>query len=245
MAEVVPAEQLRFLFLRPRPNHAIDFDPDGTDQIPRLFDGFDTFAAATAGRPVKGDLPPGYDATFRYSLLDPEADVAAEAAAFRPTFSHLAMLVQIPGVKVVDRVAAEKGSALNPREAAILDERQAAARAWLEAYAPERVVIRVHDTLPDSGQDLDPAQRSFLEAFAASITADLPDSGDAWQNGIFSTAATIGLPTGRAFDAIYRVFLDRTNGPRAGWLLASLDPAFVIERLREAARSPVASGGGA
>jgi lysyl-tRNA synthetase class 1 len=245
IAEVVPPEQLRFLFLRPRPNHAIDFDPDGTDQIPRLFDGFDTFAAATAGRPVKGDLPPGYDATFRYSLLDPEADVAAEAAAFRPTFSHLAMLVQIPGVKVVDRVAAEKGSALNPREAAILDEREAAARAWLEAYAPERVVIRVHDTLPDSGQDLDPAQRSFLEAFAASITADLPDSGDAWQNGIFSTAATIGLPTGRAFDAIYRVFLDRTNGPRAGWLLASLDPAFVIERLREAARSPVASGGGA
>ena len=51
IAEVVPAEQLRFLFLRPRPNHAIDFDPEGTDQIPRLFDEFDKFAAATAGRP--------------------------------------------------------------------------------------------------------------------------------------------------------------------------------------------------
>ena len=29
IADVVPPEQLRFLFLRPRPNQAIEFDPDG------------------------------------------------------------------------------------------------------------------------------------------------------------------------------------------------------------------------
>ena len=81
IAEVVPPEQLRFLFLRPRPNHAIDFDPEGTDAIPRLFDEFDKFAAATAGREVRGELPPGYAATFRYSLVDPAADVAVEADA--------------------------------------------------------------------------------------------------------------------------------------------------------------------
>src|ERR1043165_6474374 len=38
IAEVIPPEQLRFLFLRPRPNQAIDFDPEGTDAVPRLFD---------------------------------------------------------------------------------------------------------------------------------------------------------------------------------------------------------------
>src|SRR6266496_2201340 len=58
IAEVVPPEQLRFLFLRPRPNSVIEFDPDGTDAIPRLFDEFDRAADATAGRPVKGTLPP-------------------------------------------------------------------------------------------------------------------------------------------------------------------------------------------
>ncbi|MGK2852411.1 MAG: lysine--tRNA ligase, partial [Candidatus Limnocylindrales bacterium] len=137
IAEVVPPEQLRFLFLRPRPNQAIDFDPDGTDAIPRLFDEFDKFAAATAGREVKGELPPGYEASFRYALLDPAADVAAEAAAFRPAFSHLALLVQIPGVDVAARIAAEKGSALTAREAAILEVRIAAARAWLDTYAPD------------------------------------------------------------------------------------------------------------
>jgi lysyl-tRNA synthetase class I len=37
-----------------------------------------------------------------------------------------------------------------------------------------------------------------------------------------------------AFAALYLAFLGRPNGPRAGWLLASLDRDFVIERLRQA-----------
>ena len=121
IAEVIPPEQLRFLFLRPRPNQAIEFDPDGTDAVPRLFDEFDRFAAATAGREVRGEISPGYEATFRYSLLDPNADVATEAAAFRPAFAHLALLVQIPGVDVAARIEAEKGSPLTEREVAVLD----------------------------------------------------------------------------------------------------------------------------
>jgi lysyl-tRNA synthetase class 1 len=245
IAEVVPPEQLRFLFLRPRPNHAIDFDPDGTDQIPRLFDAFDTFAAASAGREVKGELPPGHAATFRYSLLDPAADVDAEAAAFRPAFGHLAMLVQIPGVDVAERAAAEKGSALTPREVAMLAEREAAARGWLSVYAPDRAVIRVHDAVPDAVLELDDMQRAYLGALAIAVATSMPEAGDGWQNAIFAVAGETGLPAGRAFDAIYRAFLGRANGPRAGWLLASLAPSFVIERLRQAAAPGAAPVGGA
>ena len=63
----------------------------------------------------------------------------------------------------------------------------------------------------------------------------MPRSGDAWQTLIFRTATTAELPAGRAFGALYAAFLGRINGPRAGWLLASLEPAFVVERLRGAA----------
>ena len=41
---------------------------------------------------------------------------------------------------------------------------------------------------------------------------------------------------GVAFAALYLAFMGRTNGPRAGWLLASLEPDFVISRLEEASR---------
>jgi lysyl-tRNA synthetase class 1 len=248
IVEVVPPEQLRLLFLRPKPNTAIEFEPEGTDAIPRLFDEFDRLAAATAGREVKGELPPGYGAMFRYSLVDPGADVATEAARFRPAFSHLAMLAQVPGVDIVGRVRDEKGSDLDAAELLILQERLRSARAWLETYAPERARMEVRMSLPDEAAALDDAQRSFLETLAARAgqAADVPSAasqpairgGDAWQAAIFETASERELPAAEAFEALYLAFLGRPNGPRAGWLLAGLDPAFVIARLREAAHVP-------
>jgi lysyl-tRNA synthetase, class I len=237
IVEVIPPEQLRFFFLRPKPNTAVDFEPNQTDAVPRLFDEFDRFAAATAGKEVRGEIAPGFEGTFRYALLDPIADIRVEAALFRPAFSHLALLVQIPNVDVRGRVEAEKGSELTGREAAILDERVRAARAWLAAYAPERGVVGVRPELPaESVAELDDSQRGYLGALAdAALSTDPPPaSGEAWQDLIFSVAAEAGLPNGRAFAALYATFLGRTNGPRAGWLLASLDPDFVTQRLRDA-----------
>ena len=235
IAEVIPPEQLRFLFLRPRPNQAIEFDPEGTDAIPRLFDEFDRFAAATSGREVKGELPPGYEATFRFALLNPAADVALEAAAFRPAFAHLALLLQIPGVEVRDRMGAEKGSALSERERAILEERVASARAWLDTYAPESARLAVRESLPADASSLDDDQRGFLARLAEEAGETVPASGDSWQASIFAAAKEAGLAAGRAFAALYLAFLGRPNGPRAGWLLAGLEPTFVLRRLREAA----------
>jgi lysyl-tRNA synthetase class 1 len=243
IAEVIPPEQLRFFFLRPKPNQAVEFDPDGTDAIPRLFDEFDRFAAATAGREVRGEIAPGYEGTFRYSLLDPAADVAAEAAAFRPAFAHLALLLQIPGVDLRARVEAEKGGALTEREVETLEERVRAARAWLDTYAPERARLTIRrDRLPSEAASLEAAQRAYLLALATAADSARPASGNAWQNEIFSVATDQGVEPKSAFGAIYLAFLGRPNGPRAGWLLASLEHDFVIERLREAAGDTVAAG---
>jgi lysyl-tRNA synthetase class 1 len=234
IVEVVPPEQLRLLFLRPRPQSAIEFDPEGTDAIPRLFDEFDRLAAATAGREVKGSLPPSPESVFRYSLKAPDADVAVEAAAYRPSFSHVATLVQVKPVEPA-LFAADKGAPLSQREVEIADERIGAAHRWLAAYAPEsfRIVVR-REGLPEMAADLEPEQRAYLGALADAVERVRPAAGDAWQALIFSVAAERGLPNARAFTAIYLAFLGRSNGPRAGWLLAGLEEAFVLDRLREA-----------
>ncbi len=245
IAEVIPPEQLRFLFLRPRPNQAIEFDPDGTDAVPRLFDEFDKFAAATAGREVKGEIAPGYEATFRYSLLDPNADVQAAAALFRPAFAHLALLVQIPGVDVAARVETEKGTQLTEPEVAILRERVAAAHAWLKAYAPESAKIAIQDELPAAASELTDDMRRYLRAVAIAAET-LPEypGGAQWQNLLFDAASGLGMRTNRdSFAAIYRAFIGRENGPRAGWLLASLDKDFVVRRLLEGADATPATNG--
>src|SRR6478736_4632767 len=246
IAEVIPPEQLRFLFLRPRPNQAIEFDPEGTDAVPRLFDEFDKFAAATAGREVKGEIAPGYEATFRYSLLDPNADVPAAAALFRPAFAHLALLEQIPGVDVAARVETEKGTQLTEPELAILRERASAAHAWLKAYAPESARIAIQDELPAAASEMTDDMRRYLRAVAIAAET-LPEypGGAQWQNLLFKAAVGLGMRTNRqSFAAIYLAFIGRENGPRAGWLLASLDKDFVVRRLLEAADATPATIGG-
>jgi len=235
MAEVLPPEPLRLLLLRPRPNQAIEFDPDGTDAIPRLFDELDRLAAAVAGRPYRGELPSDPERLFGYVLLagTPPAEAAA---AYRPAFAHLALLAQIPGVEIAARVAEEKGAPLTPTEELTLAERLAAARAWLDAYAPESAVVRVHhDALPAEAAALGEDQRVFLGGLAIAAEKERPGGGDAWQTLLFRVAGDAALPAGRAFGAIYVAFLGRPNGPRAGWLLASLESSFVIARLRAAA----------
>ena len=235
MAEVLPPELLRFLFLRYRPGHAIDFDPAG-DTIPRLLGEFDRVAAATAGHQVKGELPPDHDRIFALSLLDPDADPGAEAARFRPDFSQVAMLVQVPGIDVEERIAAEKGAPLDLAERVILADRVHAAQAWLDSYAPDHSRIAVRDELPaEARHALAEEQRTFLGALAQSAEVARPGSGEAWQDLIFRVAEEAALPPGRAFAAIYLAFLGRTNGPRAGWLLAALEREFTAERLRLAA----------
>jgi lysyl-tRNA synthetase class 1 len=238
IADVIPPDQLRFLFVRSKPQQVIDFEPAGTDAIPRLFDDFDRYADATAGRPYRGELAPGYDSIFRYSLRDAEADAVAEAGRFRLPFAHLATLIQVPGVAIGEQARAEKGAELEPREVAILDERVEAANRWLASYAPDAAVIRVAPALPKSAEDLSIEQCRYLRGLATAAEGAAPRSGEAWQTAIFSQVEQSGIPAKLAFEAIYRAFLDRSNGPRAGWLLASLEPRFVVSRLIEAAGDP-------
>ena len=55
-----------------------------------------------------------------------------EAARFRPPFAHLALLLQVPGPDIMDRLAAEKGAPLDDAEQDVALERIAAAEKWLE-----------------------------------------------------------------------------------------------------------------
>jgi lysyl-tRNA synthetase class 1 len=236
IAALLPPTILRFLFLRYRPNHAINFDPSG-DTIPRLFDEFDRFADSVAGKPVRGELPPDADRIFALSLADPDADPAEEAKRFRPPFGHLALLLQVPGPDVMERLEAEKGSALDDAESRVALERISAAEAWLRDFAPVDARLQIqYDALPTSAADLSEAQRSYLATLAEAVEREDPHTGEAWQELIFRKSQELEMKAGEAFGALYRAFLDRPNGPRAGWLLASLDRSFVVGRLKEASR---------
>ena len=242
MAEVLPPELLRFLFLRHRPSRAIEFDPEG-DTIPRLFDEFDRIADAVAGRPTRGELPPDPERIFRVSLVSTGSSPEEEARRYRPPFAHLALLLQVPGVDVEARLAAEKGAPLDEEERRILVERMHAAEAWLRLFAPERARLEIRrEALPTEARELAEDQRAYLRALADAVEGDAPASGQAWQHVIYGSAKERGVSSADAFAALYLAFLGRPNGPRAGWLLASLPADFVVDRLREAGGATVTRG---
>ena len=88
--------------------------------------------------------------------------------------------------------------------------------------------------MPSAAAELDVDQRRFLARLAERARAEAPSGGDAWQALIFAVATERGPARPARVRGDLRAFLGRTNGPRAGWLLASLDPVFVVERVWEA-----------
>ncbi len=118
IAEVLPPEQLRLLFLRPRYNQAIDFDPDGTDAIPRIFDESDRIAAAVAGHEVKGELPADPDRLFAASLVDPQADAAVGSRRLPSAVRSPGPAAPGPGRGSRRRLRDREGRAAHRRRAA-------------------------------------------------------------------------------------------------------------------------------
>jgi len=68
----------------------------------------------------------------------------------------------------------------------------------------------------------------------AAAQEQAPSTGEAWQSLVFDVSRERDLLPREAFVSIYTAFLGRQNGPRAGWLLASLEGEFVRRRLAEA-----------
>ena len=234
IAALLPPELLRFLLLRTRPTTVIDFTPSG-DAIPHLCDEFDRIAAAVAGRSVRGDLPSDFARLFAYSLPASDADAVGTAALWRPSFGLLADFIQTPGADLLERLAIQKGSSLTEPETAAAAERAVVVRSWLEHYAPEKERLVVsYDGVPVAASALKSAQRSYLTDLAVAASAEVPEGDQAWQTLIFRLTGECSLPAREAFAAIYAAFLGRSDGPRAGLLLANLDRDFVLIRLREA-----------
>jgi lysyl-tRNA synthetase class 1 len=249
MVELLPPELIRFLMLRYRPQAAIEFDPYG-ETIPRLFDEYDSYVTEAVAGPSEGSDP--LEAAHRRRIVELAQLPGNELPTyFLPPFVQVATYAQMPAATpaaVAEQIGRHRGAQLNARELRELDARLATAERWLPEWAPERIRFSVAlDGLPEAAASLTEQQRGYLEQLAASLAGIGEWDGEALQTVIFDTARTAGLSANKAFNAIYLALLGRTSGPRAGWLLASLERGFVVDRLRVAAGAgePAATTGGA
>jgi len=218
VAEILPPELLRFLMVRVPTMRTIDFAPGGMT-IPDLFDEYDRCAREWFEKGRKSDL----GRIFELSQISraPKREIVF------PRFRDVATFIQMPGVDIKKQFLG-----VSPE---ILEERMKYAKIWLDGYAPADFVFKVQEKLPSQVKELSPEQKKYLREVAEIIQKD-------WKNEtklgfeLYEAAKKVGLPSVKAFEAIYLVLLGRPHGPKAAALLLSQDKKFLGQRIKEATR---------
>ncbi|MCZ6696653.1 MAG: lysine--tRNA ligase [Acidobacteria bacterium] len=213
MLEVLPPEVLRYLVVKTRPMRSINFDPG--QPLLSLIDEFDDVASKNR---------------------DARTLALSAAHEFTPVgvpFRHLVNVLQMAGGDRDQAIVILRRNGYPVEDPAALKERAGLALRWLDTFAPEEAKFSVQSTLPPEARDLAAEQRRFLSLLAERLGPGM--SGEDIHALIYDLAKEVGLQkTNSAFESIYRAFLGRSRGPRAGWFLAFLDRDLVIARLKEA-----------
>lgn len=204
LLKVLPPEVYRFLMIKTPPNQAIDFSPLGNDLIPKLYDEYQEYANHYFGN-KKDDYARAFELSQIGKIKEPP----------KVRFSHLAQLVQMPDMK--DKIEKEK-----------LEEWVPYVQTWLDKYAPESEKFVVQKELPEQAKTLSEEQKIYLAKISDLVSQKL--TAEDMQAKIYELAKEMGLSSKNAFAAIYIALLGKDHGPRAAWLISSLDPTFVKER---------------
>ena len=205
-----PAAIGRFLFVNKHYNQVIDFDPKGM-AIPDLFDEYDQAARIFWGE-EEGDQR--LSRAFELSQID-----QVPQPHFLPRFRDLAIWMQHPELDLEEEFGKIKGSTLTKTELAVLADRQTYAQIWIDQYAPEEFQFTFRSNNSPT-LELTTAEREFLQTVGELIESKAWQPAD-FQQALFDSAKqTIGAKQG--FQAIYKAFLGKKSGPRAGWFLLNI-----------------------
>ena len=208
MLEILPPELLRFLMVKTKISQQINFDP-ARDTIPNLFDEYQKAADAYFGKKDK-DLARIFELS--------QVDKIKKPSDIR--FSVLAQWVQMPNM---DDAIKKEG----------LEEWAKYAKIWVEKYAPESEKFLIQQSLPESVKNLSDKQKEYLRKISLELNKSWKPED--FQINLFEWAKELDLPSKDAFSAIYLPLLNKSYGPKAGWIILSLDKEFVKKRFLDVA----------
>lgn len=207
LLEVLEPQVARFLMIKVDPVRAVEFTPRGTDIIPKLYDEYQKAAQACF---EKKDIDIGR--AFELSQIDG----IQKQTSIR--FSILAQLIQMPNMQEEIKKAGYETWAKY-------------ARAWVEKYAPESEKFTVAKELPEAAGKLTHEQKIYLAKIASELEKKW--NPEDFQKELYEWSKQLNLPSRDAFAAIYLPLIGKDHGPKAGWLILSLEKKFVQQRFKE------------
>jgi lysyl-tRNA synthetase class 1 len=213
MLEVVPPEVLRYLILRAPPQRSIKLDP-GLPLL-QLIDEYDDVEAKNR---------------------DSRALELAAISSIKPIgvpYRHMVIVVQTAQGDADTWMEILRRNGYQLDHTAELRQRAAYAQRWLETFAPEELRFHVQEQLPATVSELTTEQQQALQLLGERLQPGM--TGEQIHQLIYTLKDELNTKPDLLFKAIYLTLLGKTQGPRAGWFLSTLDTAFVKQRFAEAA----------
>lgn len=207
LLEVLSPEVARFLMIKTDPNRTIEFNPKGTDVLPKLFDDYQKAADAYFN---KGDE----DLARAFEL----SQVGEPKKPPSVRFSVLAQWVQMPNMQ--DEIKKQG-----------LEEWAKYAKVYVEQYASESEKFLIQKEMPEQAINLSDKQKELLQKIADAL--DHATDAESFQTHIYELGKALGITGKETFGAIYTALIGKDHGPKAAWLIMSLDKEFVKKRFTE------------
>lgn len=226
ISDLLPPEMTRLLMLRAKPQHEIDFQPDG-DTIPVLYDFYDTLAADYWAKSHE-------DHQRLFQLTHTPSQTDKLQPRFLPRFSLIAYLSQMPHIDLQVETAKMKGEALTEADKNEVTYRADYAQRWLDTYSPDKFRLTIFtDAVPELALSLTTSQKKALIEILHYIQANDNLNGQDFHTKLHEIKETQGIEPKELFEAIYKSFLNATSGPKAGWFLSVLPRTLLLTRLQE------------
>ncbi|MBU4017340.1 lysine--tRNA ligase [Patescibacteria group bacterium] len=207
LLEVLGPRVAHFLMIKVDPVRAVEFTPRGTDIVPKLYDEYQKSANAYFEKKDE-DI----SRAFELSQID------EPKMPLQVRFSVLAQLIQMPNMQEKIQKAGYGDWAKY-------------ARVWVDKYAPDSEKFVVAKELPKEAKKLSKEQKNYLQKIAMELEKKL--NPEDFQKELYVWSKELAIPSKDAFAAIYLALIGKDHGPKAGWLILSLDKEFIKKRFLE------------
>ncbi len=230
--EIAEPELLRYFIFRSKAMKAKNFDP-GVPLLD-LYDEYDKLEGVYFGTV---QAPKGREEQLRRIYEVAQVRKVPKKQPQRVPFRLAVITAQVTrdAKHAIVRLG-EKGFLVKPSKLDIklATERLKRASNWAKKYAPERLRIKLLESLsPDVKRSLTKVQKRGLERLSEDLSRRDFEPVEL-HNHIYEIAEEVGIKPPEFFETIYLVLLGRKSGPRVGNFIAVLDKNFIIRRFQEA-----------
>jgi len=220
LLQVLPPEIVRFFVLRYAAKKLLFFDQ--SDGVVRLIDDYAELLAKPEKTPDEEQMITIVSSTIATSSIS------------NVPFSHLVASYQSAlkdSAKTIEIIKRTEHGNIAESQKAVIEKELVYIDKWLKEWASENVKFELAKKV--SASDFNSVETKFLRDLADKISLAPKDADGEWfHEAMYQLKQESGLEPKELFGIIYRVLIQKTSGPRAGWFLSILPRAWLIARLK-------------